>query len=138
MTTTLTFDAMDPTDTDYFVFNFADPKLQKGPLLAADDTIVSATIVTSVQQAPSDGSTPAALSMNGADIGPTADAIAAAAADPSTPTLRDIAAAQPLSRVTTEAQPGGTVGALYRITCQIVTGKGRALERSALLLVTDL
>lgn len=112
------FDPIDPADMDFFQFDCADPAVWPGPLLGPGDTIVTASISTSVLRPPTSGATPAILATIGAQIS-------------GTPTA-------PASRVTTQVQPGGTQGTLYAISCLIVTASGRTLERSGSVLVIDL
>jgi hypothetical protein len=117
-TTVLKFEPLDLADIDYFEFNYGDSTLPKGPALVPGDTILTATIRTSVLQPPAAGVAVAPLVAVGAVISG--------------------ATAAPLSRVTTQVQPGGTVGAVYLITVTITTAAGRTLERSGQVLVGDL
>lgn len=113
----LTFDAADAGDTDWYQIDFADGTLARGPCLLPGDTIISATITTSVLSGPIGGGDVVALVTQGAQI-----------------TGPDTA---PLTRVLTQVQAGGTVGATYLLIARVVTASGRVLVRSGQLRITD-
>ena len=118
MMSILAFGPLAPGDTDFFMFDFGDATLTQGACLEAGDTILTATVSTSVWAIPAGVASAADLNVTGAVIGGTE--------------------AAPMSVVTTTVQPSGTLGVTYLITMTITTANGRTLVRSGSLLIANL